>query len=212
MTLSAVRTITIAIGFLTSNALASTLNVEASSTGCFSLLPGGCVAGTTVASEGGLTFRGQSSISGSPTFSSVLGTFDLSNTPYDYNGSYFGLFVSFVTPDGAADANFTAVVAGKINSRGNGDVRITFDNPIATALFSGASGSGSLTLELDDNKYFLNTASHKTHAVIDGEFSGTLKPADATVNPTPEPATLVLFAGGAVLLTLGHLKRSRRRA
>ena len=197
--------IIIATMSLTCPLFASSIDVVASSTGCFSAAPAACTVGTPTATIGGLTFTGENPISGITAFNSTIGEFDLSPVPYDYNGTYFGLFVTFTAPAGEPDAGFTASVTGKVNRQHNGDVRITFDNPTAfTQVFNGANGAGALSIELDDIRYNLNPASGGTHAVITADFSGTS-------NQVPEPGTVLLFGGGVALITLGRVKRVRAK-
>jgi hypothetical protein len=195
------------ISSLTYPLSASSINVVASSTGCFSAVPIMCASGGTSASVGGLTFTGRTTISGATTFDSSIGSFDLTPLPFNYNGTYFGLFLAFSAPDGQPDNDFTALVTGKINAQHNGDIRVTFDNQTITQLFNGADGSGALTVTLDQTQYNLNPAAGRNHAEITAGISGTLNETAATT--TPEPGTLLLFGGGAVLMMLGRLKRLR---
>src|SRR5206468_4019603 len=88
MKISGIGSLGISIAFLASSAFASSINVVASSTGCFSTTAGACVAGTSTASEGGLTFTGQNPISGITIFDPLIGAFDLSNQKFNYIGTF----------------------------------------------------------------------------------------------------------------------------
>src|SRR5690242_8420112 len=90
MKISIRGSIAVAIGMLACPLSASSIDVVATSTGCFSVLPATCAVGTPSATIGGLTFTGQPSLSGVTPFNSTIGAFDLSSVPFNYNGDYFG--------------------------------------------------------------------------------------------------------------------------
>jgi len=218
MKISTIAAIGFGLGLLTSSAFGSTINVVATSTGCFFTVGNTCtpIAAPTV---GGLTFTG-ASISGNTTFTSSLGLFQISDLPYDYSGISFDLLVEFTSPVDAADADYTAVLAGKINDQGNGVLKITFDAP--TSVSTNFSG-GSLTVALNDASYTLNSALIDSVAsegpgnpnVADlnsASISATITSSGTPTNPTPEPGTLVLLGTGASLVALSRLKTFRRKA
>jgi hypothetical protein len=197
-------------GLLTSSAFGSNISVEATSKGCF-FLQGAVCSPTTTAQVGGLTFTG-SSISGSDSFSSILGSFSINNDPYVYDDTYFGLFITFTLPTAGLSADYTAALSGKINATGHGDVRITFDAPTSiTQTFNTVNGPSDLTVALGNNTFNVNPAGHNPNSSIDAQISA-LPSTSSAATAVPEPGSWVLFATGLAMVGLSRLRKRRQTA
>jgi PEP-CTERM motif len=124
-----------------------------------------------------------------------LGSFTLTGDPFNYNGNFFDLLVTFTAPAGAGPATFTDTIIGSVTSTGAGGVFINFDNSIQHFTF-GDGGSFD---------FFVNDVSVNAGETI--TVSGTILSAVAAV---PEPETYVLFVAG--LAAVGFMARRRRKS
>jgi hypothetical protein len=186
-----------ALVFFQANAWADEVTVAGSTTGCFSSsCPG-------INPLGGLRFTGisfgpQTTVGGFASLTN-LGTFSLSNTPYDYNGATFTLDVTFSVPtgiSGGGDSTFTASLLGAVQSTSEGGVWVNFDNSPQYFSFNDGVSAGTFGLSVNDVSLSPNTS-----ITLSGNVSGSSQ--GATV---PESGSLQMLASG-LLITGGLLRR-----
>jgi hypothetical protein len=218
-------------------AQASTINIIGSSVGCFDCTSAGPFDSPTVFN--GLTFTGGdfNLWTGLEGFgSAALGslTFD-SSVAFNYSSGQgqheFLLQVVFTAPTGSGLGDYQADITGSINVRGNGDVRLNFDNAFQTFFYSTAAGSGSFDFAILSDLNFNNPAgttqtitgsirnatfTATTVTATDDPAAGTDDPPAGEVIPldgggadgtVPEPASLLLFAAG---MSIGSIRLRRR--
>ncbi len=190
---------------LTQSARAAEVNVAGSASGAF----GG--GGTTL---GGLSYSGSNfdatssggfiGFGGGPSGNvNNFGTFTLGNSPFDYAGNTFTLDLLFTAPtviSGGQGSTYAAKLLGQVGNNNTGGVFIDFDDAPQVFNFSGASGTGSFTL-------FVNNLS--VNPGLTASVTGTVVGANQTA--IPEPSTLALVGMG-MMGTFGVARRRKPKA
>jgi hypothetical protein len=161
------------------------------------------VGGTTASNTpAGITFTAGSfngtTSAGFAGFSN-LGSYTLSSSAGNYNGSVVDLTVTFSVPTGINGGSSTLFVAnlfGNVNTNAQGGVSIVFTNPTQSFSFSNSGGSGSFSFTV--NPVALNPGGT---TALSGFVSG------GSIIPASEPSGVLLLGAGLLLVPFLGLRK-----